>query len=100
MAEPSHFRLYHSHDILLQIKYKKSEPLADRLQVRISRVWWSISIQIRTGIHLCQRYIRLCFSTEQTLSPRVLLFDWEHMLWYDHIWHEIVHFLNLAWAES
>lgn len=42
MAEPRYFRLCHPAAILLQIKYKKSEPLADRLQVRISRVWWSI----------------------------------------------------------
>ena len=41
-AESRNFRLYHFAAILLQIKYKKSEPLADRLQVRISRVWWSI----------------------------------------------------------
>ncbi|MBQ3704817.1 MAG: hypothetical protein II888_00005, partial [Clostridia bacterium] len=37
------FELCHIADILLQIKYKKSEPFADRLQVRISRVWWSIA---------------------------------------------------------
>ena len=42
MAEPRYFRLCHPAAILLQIKYKKSEPLADRFQVRISRVWWSI----------------------------------------------------------
>jgi len=42
MTVPRNFRLYHFAAILLQIKYKKSEPLADRLQVRISRVWWSI----------------------------------------------------------
>ena len=34
------FKLCHIADLLLQIKYKKFEPLADRLQVRISRVWW------------------------------------------------------------